>query len=157
MFVGVIRGFQDGVLLNLNRLHGPTDLNLTLFGGKRSDGGLGPELMSRSGGGHLGLAAGVRLFGSLDAQLSSTFGLEDDDEQSDLIGLLCGWRIAEHLRVDGDVEYDITRVKGMKNVLFSGEGLFLASLKGPGRVWLQTLPISNLAAKLAKYMPTKQG
>jgi len=53
------------------------------------------------------------------------------------------------------VEYDITGVKGLKNVLFSGEGLFLATLKGPGTVWLQTLPLSNLALKLAKYMPTK--
>ena len=51
------------------------------------------------------------------------------------------------------VSYEITRVKGLKNILFSGEGLFLASLKGPGKVWLQTLPLTNLAAKLYKYMP----
>lgn len=53
------------------------------------------------------------------------------------------------------VNYDITTVKGLKNVLFSGEGLFLATLTGPGRIWLQSLPLSNLAGKLAKYMPTK--
>ncbi|MCJ7701259.1 MAG: TIGR00266 family protein [Anaerolineales bacterium] len=53
------------------------------------------------------------------------------------------------------VTYDISRVKGLKNIFFSGEGLFLASLKGPGKVWMQTLPLSNLAAKLARYMPTK--
>lgn len=53
------------------------------------------------------------------------------------------------------VSYDINRVKGLKNVLFSGEGLFLASLKGPGKVWLQSLPIANLAAKIARYIPTK--
>ncbi len=53
------------------------------------------------------------------------------------------------------VTYDIARVKGLKNIFFSGEGLFLATLKGPGKVWMQTLPISNLAAKLARYMPTK--
>ena len=53
------------------------------------------------------------------------------------------------------VEYDITSVKGLKNVLFSGEGLFLATLKGPGKVWLQSLPLSNLAMKLARYMPGK--
>jgi len=53
------------------------------------------------------------------------------------------------------VSYDITRVKGLKNIFFSGEGLFLASLTGPGKVWLQSLPLSNLAAKLARYMPTK--
>ena len=55
------------------------------------------------------------------------------------------------------VTYDITRVKGLKNVFFSGEGLFLASLKGPGKVWMQSLPLSNLAAKLARYMPIKRG
>lgn len=53
------------------------------------------------------------------------------------------------------VSYDIAAVKGVANVLFSGEGLFLASLTGPGRVWLQTLPLSNLARKLARYMPSK--
>jgi len=53
------------------------------------------------------------------------------------------------------VNYDITRVKGMKNMLFGGEGLFLATLKGPGKIWLQSLPLSNLASKLMQYMPTK--
>ncbi|MBN1179905.1 MAG: TIGR00266 family protein [Anaerolineae bacterium] len=55
------------------------------------------------------------------------------------------------------VSYDISMVKGVANVLFSGEGLFLARLTGPGRIWLQSLPLSNLAAKLAKYLPTKSG
>ncbi|MCU0519082.1 MAG: TIGR00266 family protein [Anaerolineae bacterium] len=53
------------------------------------------------------------------------------------------------------VTYEITTVKGLTNVLFSGEGLFLATVTGPGRIWLQSLPLSNLAAKLAKYLPTK--
>ena len=53
------------------------------------------------------------------------------------------------------VTYDIATVKGVTNVLFSGEGLFLATLSGPGRVWLQSLPLSNLAAKLARFMPAK--
>jgi len=53
------------------------------------------------------------------------------------------------------VQYDIVAVKGIKNVLFSGEGLFLATLTGPGRIWLESMPLSNLAAKLAKYLPTK--
>jgi uncharacterized protein (TIGR00266 family) len=56
---------------------------------------------------------------------------------------------------DPSVEYDIARVKGLKNVLFSGEGLFLATLTGPGKIWLQSLPLSNLARKLARYMPAK--
>ncbi len=53
------------------------------------------------------------------------------------------------------VSYDISRVKGLKNVFFSGEGLFLATLKGPGKIYLQSMPLSNLAAKLARYMPVK--
>lgn len=55
---------------------------------------------------------------------------------------------------DISVNYDISRVKGMTNILFSGEGLFLATVRGPGRVWLQSLPLSNLAHKLARYLPT---
>jgi uncharacterized protein (TIGR00266 family) len=54
------------------------------------------------------------------------------------------------------VDYDIAAVKGIKNVLFAGEGLFLATLKGPGNVWLQSLPLANLALKLARYMPSKR-
>jgi uncharacterized protein (TIGR00266 family) len=52
------------------------------------------------------------------------------------------------------VSYDIARVKGVRNILFGGEGLFLATLRGPGRVWLQSLPLANLASTLARYMPT---
>ncbi len=53
------------------------------------------------------------------------------------------------------VNFEIETVKGIKNVLFSGEGLFLAKLTGSGKVWLQSMPIVNLAAKLAKYIPSK--
>jgi uncharacterized protein (TIGR00266 family) len=53
------------------------------------------------------------------------------------------------------VGYDITTVKGIANALFAGEGLFLARLTGPGQIWLQTLPLSNLAAKLARYIPKR--
>jgi uncharacterized protein (TIGR00266 family) len=53
------------------------------------------------------------------------------------------------------VNYSLDRVKGVKNILFGGEGLFLANLTGPGRVWLQSMPLSNLAGKLARHMPTK--
>ncbi len=52
------------------------------------------------------------------------------------------------------VDFDIQMVKGVSNVLFGGEGLFLATLRGPGRVWLQTMTFPNLAAKLAPYIPT---
>ncbi|KPL80525.1 hypothetical protein ADN00_01370 [Ornatilinea apprima] len=53
------------------------------------------------------------------------------------------------------VQYDIQMVKGITNIMFSGEGLFLATLTGPGRVWMQTMPIANLASKIARYIPSK--
>ena len=49
---------------------------------------------------------------------------------------------------DEAVSYDIERVGGIKTSLFGGEGLFLAVVTGPGRVWLQTLPFSRLADRI---------
>lgn len=46
------------------------------------------------------------------------------------------------------VEYDIQMMSGFKNVLFGGEGLFLATLKGPGKVYLQSLPLQRLADRI---------
>ncbi len=51
------------------------------------------------------------------------------------------------------VNYDIEMVKGFKNILFGGEGLFFATLTGPGRVWLQTMPMAKLAAAIMPYLP----
>jgi biogenesis AIM24-like protein len=51
-------------------------------------------------------------------------------------------------RVRRGVEYDIESVGGIKTSLFGGEGLFFATLIGPGRVWLQTLPFSRLAERI---------
>jgi len=56
--------------------------------------------------------------------------------------------------MDESVDFDIERVKGVKNMIF-GEGLFFARLQGPGKVWIQTMPISRLAEALIPYMPTK--
>jgi uncharacterized protein (TIGR00266 family) len=53
-----------------------------------------------------------------------------------------------------DVDYDIQFVGGIKNTIFGGEGLFFATLKGPGKVWLQSLPISRLAARILAYSTT---
>ena len=55
--------------------------------------------------------------------------------------------------IDPSVGFDIQRVRGVRNILFGGEGLFLASLTGPGRVLLQTMPIINLAEEIARYLP----
>ncbi len=55
------------------------------------------------------------------------------------------------------VQFDIEMVKGIKNILFGGEGLFFATLTGPGRVWLQTMPMSKLAGAIASFLPRSEG
>ena len=52
------------------------------------------------------------------------------------------------------VQMDIQTVSGTKNILFGGEGLFNTVLTGPGRVWLQTMPIYNVANAIRPYIPT---
>lgn len=52
------------------------------------------------------------------------------------------------------VDMDIQFVKGFKNVIFGGEGLFLTYLTGPGKVWIQTMTIANLAGKIASHIPS---
>lgn len=49
------------------------------------------------------------------------------------------------------VNYDIQFVGGIKNTIFGGEGLFFASLTGPGTVWIQSLPVSRLAGRILQY------
>lgn len=71
----------------------------------------------------------------------------------------------ETLRVDTgcivayqpSVEYDIQRVGNIKTTLFGGEGLFFATLRGPGRVWLQSLPFSRLADRIYTAAPKAGG
>jgi uncharacterized protein (TIGR00266 family) len=55
------------------------------------------------------------------------------------------------------VQIDIQMMRGFRNVLFGGEGLFLATLEGPGKIWLQSMPIMNLAEEIGRYMPTGEG
>ena len=58
--------------------------------------------------------------------------------------------------MEESVDFDVERVKGAKNIIF-GEGLFFSKLTGPGKVWIQTMPISKLAAALIPFMPTSSG
>lgn len=53
----------------------------------------------------------------------------------------------------GTVTMDIQTVKGVGNVLFGGEGLFNTVVTGPGRIYLQTMPISNLAGAVSSFIP----
>ncbi len=71
----------------------------------------------------------------------------------------------EKLRVDtgcivgfqGGVDYDIQFVGKIKSALFGGEGLFFATLTGPGKVWLQSLPLSRLANRIVAAVPAMGG
>lgn len=51
-----------------------------------------------------------------------------------------------------DVDLSIETVKGVKNIVFGGEGLFLTTLKGPGTIWLQSMPIEKLAGSLYPFI-----
>ena len=58
---------------------------------------------------------------------------------------------------EAGMAFELERIKGIKNILFGGDALFLAKLTGPGKVWLQTLPLPNLAAALAPYLADRHG
>lgn len=68
-------------------------------------------------------------------------------------------QVGESLKIDtgcvvayeSTVDFDIQMVRGVKNLMFGGEGLFFAHLKGPGKVWVQSLPISRLAGRILAY------
>ncbi len=53
----------------------------------------------------------------------------------------------------GSVSFQVTTVPGIKNMIFGGDGIFLVALTGPGRIWLQTLPIAKLAHAIERYLP----
>ena len=55
---------------------------------------------------------------------------------------------------DRSVRYEIETVKGLGNIFFGGEGLFLTKLTGPGRVVLQTQNIAEFAGRIAQFIPT---
>jgi len=59
--------------------------------------------------------------------------------------------------LEPSVDFDIEMVKGFKNIFLGGQGLFLTTLRGPGKVWLQTMPMMKLARKVVKFMPHTGG
>ncbi len=56
---------------------------------------------------------------------------------------------------EASVNFDITIMKGFMNAIFGGDGLFVARLTGPGKVWLQSLTMPNLAQAIAPYLPSQ--
>lgn len=59
--------------------------------------------------------------------------------------------------MDASVKMDVQQIKGVKNVLMGGEGLFNTIVTGPGRVVVQTMPISQVAGLIASLMPSRNG
>ena len=58
--------------------------------------------------------------------------------------------------MDATCSMEIKTVPGLKNIVFGGEGVFNTLITGPGRVWLQTMPISGVAAEILKFMPASK-
>ena len=58
---------------------------------------------------------------------------------------------------ENTIDYDIERAGNLKSMIFGGEGLFLATLQGTGRVWLQSLPFSRLADRILEHAPRMGG
>lgn len=54
-----------------------------------------------------------------------------------------------------EVDFGIETVPGIKNIVFGGEGLFLAHLTGPGKIWLQSMPLSVMASRISQYLPSR--
>jgi uncharacterized protein (TIGR00266 family) len=77
------------------------------------------------------------------------FNLKENQKLKVDTGSVVGW--------DSTVTYDIERVKGIKTMFFGGEGIFLTTLKGPGKIILQSLNLGNLATALAPFMPQRSG
>ncbi|MFE6798010.1 TIGR00266 family protein [Paenibacillus chitinolyticus] len=111
-----------------------------------------------------GVSIGIELQRKLGAGFFGGEGFVMQKLEGDGLGFVhaCGSILerelqpGEVLRVDTgcfvamtpDVQYDIEFVKGIKTAVFGGEGLFFVTLRGPGKVWLQSLPFSRLAERV---------
>ncbi len=75
------------------------------------------------------------------------FIIERDLKPGEILKIDTGCVVAYTPSVDFDIEF----IRGIKNFMFGGEGLFFAKLQGPGKVWIQSLPISRLAGRIMQY------
>lgn len=73
--------------------------------------------------------------------------IEKELKAGEILKIDTGCIVAYTATIDFDIEF----VKGVRNFVFGGEGLFFAKLTGPGKVWIQSLPISRLAGKMIQY------
>lgn len=56
---------------------------------------------------------------------------------------------------EAGMDLSINRIKGFKNMFLGGEGLFLTTIEGPGKVWIQTMPAQNMASEIANFIPSR--
>ncbi|MGX5820120.1 TIGR00266 family protein [Chitinophaga lutea] len=73
--------------------------------------------------------------------------IEKELQPGEVLKVDTGCVVAYTQQVDFDIEF----IRGVRNMVFGGEGLFFAVLRGPGKVWLQSLPISRLASRVLAY------
>ena len=59
--------------------------------------------------------------------------------------------------MDASCDMEIKQVPGLKNMFFGGEGIFNTVVTGPGKVWIQSMPINKVAGALLPYIPTSSG
>jgi uncharacterized protein (TIGR00266 family) len=75
--------------------------------------------------------------------------LEKELRAGEILKVDTGCVVAYQPTIDFDIEF----IRGIKNWMFGGEGLFFAIMRGPGKVWIQSLPISRLAGRIIQYSP----
>ena len=92
----------------------------------------------------------------LEGQLAYIMSLEPGPEDEDYEELHQKWEEQYGASIEQLETGDVYKrqVPGVKNMLFGGEGVFNTIITGPGHVWLQTMPISNVAGVLRPYMPS---
>ena len=111
IFLGVNRGFQDGLALELQRIHRGSGLGLTILAVQAAARGLDAELADDDAHACLGLVADARPLPPLKLRVSSRIDLEDDGQEDghpNLIGLLIDWHPRQFLYLDGNIDYDLT-------------------------------------------------
>lgn len=147
-FPGSIRAFDvskgDMVLQKKAFLASEAGVELSVFFNKRVGSGLfGGEgfIMQRLSG--KGIA-----FAEFDGHV-----IEYDLETGQQLVVDTGHLAA----MSASCKMEIRSVPGVKNMLFGGEGIFNTVIHGPGKVWLQTMPICNMAGALIPYLPTSGG
>lgn len=145
-FPGSVRAFhiepgRDMIFQKSAFLAGEAGVNVSIFFNKKVGAGLfGGEgfIMQRFSGNGI-------VFAEFDGHVVE-YDLQPGQQIVVDTGHLAG--------MEATCSMEIKSVPGVKNMLFGGEGIFNTVLTGPGKIWLQTMPISNVAGVLGKYLPS---